>query len=162
MRLLMRLAMLCHAAGVFIMIMATGFWMLFFGALTILLGNGLVEAACNPLVATLYPEEKTVRLNQFHVWLPGGIVLGGLASYGLNAVGIGSWELQLALILIPTVVYGIMMANEPFPGTENVQSGISIGEKICPSRLNNSSYQPCEFLSLQALKSLQLAASPPS
>jgi hypothetical protein len=118
----------CHVLGVLIMITATGFWTLFIGALVISLGNGLIEAVCNPLVATLYPERKVHRLNQFHVWWPGGIVLGGLASYGLAQVGITSWKVRLGLILIPAVVYIFLMLREEFPATENQASGVSTGE----------------------------------
>ena len=63
------------------MFIATGFWLLFAGALIIGMANGLVEAAGNPLVATLYPNEKTKKLNQFHVWFPGGIVIGSVLGY---------------------------------------------------------------------------------
>ena len=128
MRFLVRLAVVCHILGVLVMIAAGGFWMLFIGALTISLGNGLIEAACNPLVATLYPNQKAIKLNQFHVWWPGGIVLGGLASYGLNAIGLGSWQVRLGLILVPAVIYGVLMARERFPQTENAQSGVSTAE----------------------------------
>ena len=55
--------------------------MLFVGTLCIGIGNGMVEAACNPLVVTLFPDNKTTMLNRFHVWFPGGITLGGLISY---------------------------------------------------------------------------------
>ena len=41
-----------------------------------------MEAACNPLVASLYPENKTTKLNHFHLWFPGGIVIGGLLALG--------------------------------------------------------------------------------
>ncbi len=126
MRYLLRLAFVGHAAGVIIMIMSTGFWGLFIGALIIALGNGLVEAACNPLVATLFPDDKTVKLNQFHVWFPGGIVIGGVAAYLLDLVGIGTWEIKLALILIPTAVYAYLMLGQKFPPTENVQAGVSM------------------------------------
>ncbi len=126
MRTLLRMSFLSHAAGVAIMIFATGYWGLFFGALVIAMGNGLVEAACNPLVATLFPENKTVKLNQFHVWFPGGVVIGGLAAYGLDQVGIGSWQLKLGLILIPTAIYGFMLLGERFPETEGVQAGVSV------------------------------------
>ncbi|MDC0363034.1 MFS transporter, partial [Halioglobus sp.] len=34
------------------------------------LGWGAVEAASNPMVAALYPEEKTHRLNILHAWWP--------------------------------------------------------------------------------------------
>lgn len=128
MRFLVRSAMVSHVLGVLVMIAATGFWSLFAGALIISIGNGLIEAAGNPLVATLYPEDKTHKLNQFHVWWPAGIVLGGLASYGLHAVGVGSWQIRLALILVPAIGYIILMLRERFPVTENAQSGVSTGE----------------------------------
>jgi fucose permease len=128
MRFLVRSAMVCHFAGVILMISATGFWGLFAGAWIISLGNGLIEAACNPLVATLYPEDKAHRLNQFHVWWPGGIVLGGLASYALASMGITSWQIRLGLVIIPALVYTALMFNEKFPSTERVQSGVSTGE----------------------------------
>lgn len=128
MRFLLRLAFLCHSAGVVIMMLANGFWVLFFGALVIALGNGLVEAACNPLVATLYPDDKTVKLNRFHVWFPGGIVIGGVSLYLLNMVGVTSWQIMLCLILIPTMIYGYMIWNATFPPTENVQAGVTMGE----------------------------------
>jgi MFS family permease len=128
MKFLTRVAMVCHVLGVLIMITATGFWTLFVGALVISLGNGLIEAVCNPLVATLYPERKVHRLNQFHMWWPGGIVLGGLASYALAQIGITSWKVRLGLILIPAVVYIFLMLREEFPATENQASGVSTGE----------------------------------
>jgi MFS family permease len=128
MRFLLRLSFLGHLAGTLIMMVAGGFWVLFGGALVIAMANGLVEAACNPLVASLYPENKIVKLNQFHVWFPGGVVLGGLASFGLDAVGIGAWQLKLGLILIPTLAYGWLLLTQPFPATEGVQAGVGVGE----------------------------------
>jgi MFS family permease len=128
MSFLLRCAMVCHFGGVLLMVFAGGFWQLFAGAWIISLGNGLVEAVCNPLVATLYPEDKAHRLNQFHVWWPGGIVLGGLASYGLAELGVTSWQLRLGLVLVPAVLYSALMLRERFPATENVQSGVSTGE----------------------------------
>ena len=128
MRFLLRLAFICHLAGASLMIVASGFWMLFAGALSLSLGNGLVEAACNPLVAALYPEDKTVKLNRFHVWFPGGIVLGSGAAFTLDWVGVTSWQLKLALILVPTLLYGALMLRERFPPTEGVSAGVSMGE----------------------------------
>ena len=128
MRFLVRMAFVGHLAGSLIMIFAGGFATLFVGALVISMANGLVEAACNPLVASLYPDNKTVKLNQFHVWFPGGIVLGGLAAFGLDEIGITSWQIKVALILIPTVAYGILLLGQRFPATEGVRSGVSMGE----------------------------------
>lgn len=128
MRLLLRLAFVGHLLGALTMIFAAGFNGLFAGALILSMGNGLVEAACNPLVAALYPDDKTVKLNQFHVWFPGGIVLGSVAAFGLDAVGVTSWQIKLGLIIIPTLIYGTMMLRESFPPTEGVQAGVSMGE----------------------------------
>ena len=88
--------------------------MLFLGALVLALGNGTVEAACNPLVTTIYPEQKTRKLNQFHVWFPGGIVIGGVASFLLDKAGVIDWRIKLALILVPTVIYGILFIGQKF------------------------------------------------
>jgi fucose permease len=128
MRSLLRFAFVGHLLGALMMITSSGFEMLFAGALVIAMGNGLVEAACNPLVAALYPDNKTVKLNQFHVWFPGGVVIGGLASYGLDVAGVGDWQIKIGLILIPTLIYGWMILREPFPPTEGVEAGVSMGE----------------------------------
>ena len=128
MRFLLRLAFVGHLVGTAVLIVSNGFWMLFTGALIVALGNGLVEAACNPLVAALYPDDKTVRLNQFHVWFPGGIVIGGVAVYLMDVGGVSEWQAKLALIIIPTIAYGYLVLREEFPATEGVSAGVSMGE----------------------------------
>ncbi len=138
MRRLMRFSLLCHFAGPLIMIFAPGFWTLFAGGLIISLANGTVEAVCNPLVTTIYPDRKTAKLNQFHVWFPGGIVIGGLAAFALDKLGpdfwegmpLAAWQAKLALILIPSVLYGILFTAQKFPATERVQSGVSFGGMV--------------------------------
>ena len=137
MRRLMRVAAVCHTAGLTVMLLAspltaaqsdTAFWLLFSGAIIIALGNGIVEVAGNPLVTSLYPEDKTSHLNKFHVWFPGGMVIAGLASYFLSQFGWGTWEARLALVYIPIVVYVVLLLWEPFPETEGKAAGVSIGE----------------------------------
>lgn len=113
-----------HVTGIVVTIFAGGFWTLFLGTLLIGLGNGAVEAACNPLVATAYPNRKTAKLNLFHVWFPGGIVIGGLAAYFLTTLGLG-WQIKMAIILIPTLVYGAMFLRMRIPETERVTAGVS-------------------------------------
>ena len=81
---ILTLAFLTHVAGILMTIFAGGFWMLFIATLCVGLGNGLIEAAVNPLVATVYADRKTEKLNQLHVWFPGGIVIGGLVSYAMT------------------------------------------------------------------------------
>jgi MFS family permease len=137
MKNLMRFAGVCHLAGPLLMIFAgaagdAAYWMLFFGALVLSLGNGTVEAVCNPLIATIYPEEKTKKLNQFHVWFPGGIVIGGVAAWFIDWIvpaggAVATWQIKLAVILIPTVIYGLLFFGQKFPATERVQSGVTFG-----------------------------------
>ena len=52
------------------------------GAVITGIGWGLVETVINPLTATLYPDEKTARLNVLHAWWPGGLIAGGLLGFG--------------------------------------------------------------------------------
>ena len=130
MRNLLRFAWVCHLVGPLLMMVATGFWTLFAGALILALGNGTVEAACNPLVATVYPDRKTQMLNRFHVWFPGGIVIGGLLCFAFGQLGFASYKLRLALILLPTVIYGFLLMGQKFPITERVRSGVSFGGMV--------------------------------
>ena len=127
MRVVMRLALVFHAAGILMMVFADGFWMLFAGALVNALGSGAVEAACNPLIATIYPDKKTHKLNQFHMWFPGGIVIGGVACYLMTQAGMDWWKLKLAIGLVPVAIYGVMFTGQYFPPTERVASGVSFG-----------------------------------
>jgi MFS family permease len=115
-----------HLAGILLTIFAGGFWSLFAGTLAIGIANGAVEAACNPLVATLYPNEKTKMLNRFHVWFPGGIVIGGLVAYALTNAGVG-WQVKMATMLVPLAIYGALFVGAKFPPTERVASGVSAG-----------------------------------
>jgi len=113
-----------HVLGIVLTILAEGFWSLFFSTLLIGIANGMVEAVCNPLVSTLYKDDKTTKLNSLHVWFPGGIVIGGLIAFFFKEWNL-SKELQLATILIPTAVYGLLFFKEKFPATERVDSGVS-------------------------------------
>ena len=76
MKKIMNIAFFGHLTGIIVTILARDYITLFWGTTLIGVANGMVEAACNPLVATLYPNEKTKMLNRFHVWFPGGIVIG--------------------------------------------------------------------------------------
>ena len=113
-----------HAAGIALTIAAWDFWSLFVGTLLFGVANGSVEAACNPLVAALYPKDQTTKLNHFHVWFPGGIVIGGLLSFVLGKMGLG-WRLQFAVMAVPLVGYGFLFFRQAFPQTERVQRGES-------------------------------------
>ncbi len=131
MKRLLMLAFIFHIAGILLTIFAgkfgNPFWALFISTLCIGIANGTVEAACNPLVATLYPNDKTTKLNHFHLWFPGGIVIGTLIVYFFDKAAIG-WQIQVAMMVIPAVIYGFLFAKQKFPVTERVASGVSTGE----------------------------------
>lgn len=127
MKRLLELAFFFHLAGILLTIFAGGFWSLFFSTLLIGIANGTVEAACNPLVTTLYPDKKTTKLNHFHLWFPGGIVIGTLVSFYFSKLNI-SWQIQMGMMLIPTLIYGFLFLKLKFPVTERVAAGISTGE----------------------------------
>jgi MFS family permease len=106
--------------------------------------NGLVEIGINPLAATLYPTEKTHRLNILHAWWPGGLMLGGLLALALSwllGLEVGGaaktpegtmfgWQVKTALILVPMVIYGGLFLFESFPVTERVASGVSTQQML--------------------------------
>jgi fucose permease len=131
------IAFFCHIAGIVLTIIATGFWSLFISTLLIGIANGSVEAACNPLITSMYTEEKTRRLNRFHAWFPTGIVIGGLIVYLFNNIGLSDWRYAMGIMLIPTLAYGYMFLNKSFPQTERVVSGFSYKDmlKSCVSPL---------------------------
>jgi MFS family permease len=127
MKRLLIVAFVFHLAGILLTVFAGGYWSLFISTLCIGIANGTVEAACNPLVATIYADNKTTKLNHFHLWFPGGIVIGTLLVYFLDKAGIG-WQIQVGLMAIPTLIYGYLFSKLDFPVTERVASGVSAGE----------------------------------
>lgn len=127
---------IAHLLGLILTIFASGFWSLLISTFLIGFANGSVEAVCNPLVASMYTDNKTVMLNKFHVWFPGGIVIGALVATAMNSMGMG-WQLQVATILIPTLYYAYLFWGQEFPETERVNSGVSYTDMIaaCASPL---------------------------
>lgn len=132
-----RFGFVAHLTGITLMISAvtqvgspSAFWVLMAGAATLAVGNGMIEVAGNPLVAALFPEEKTTRLNWFHAFFPIGIVAGGIVSFLMTTYGgpLGYWPWQLAVIYLPILVYGTLVLPQPFPKTENAAAGIPVGE----------------------------------
>src|ERR1700682_642631 len=98
----------------------SAYWMLYFGSLIFALGNGTVEAVINPVVATLFSREKTKWLNILHAGWPGGLVLAGLMTI---ALGTANWQIKIALIFPPVIIYGILMSMCKFPVNERVAAG---------------------------------------
>jgi fucose permease len=128
MKKLLLLAFLGHISGAIIYLVAKDATMLFIGTLCIGIGNGMVEAACNPLVVSLYPDNKTTMLNRFHVWFPGGIVIGGLLSYFLMEKMQLDWRVLIYILFIPAIIYAYLFFRLDFPKTERVQKGITTRE----------------------------------
>jgi MFS family permease len=165
MKRMLGLAFLCHVVGSILtvgspyIVPQTGsradvaYWVLSGAMLLVGAANGFVEIGINPLTATLYPREKTHRLNILHAWWPGGLLLGGfLASIlinqfmGLPNEGIATttgpdgittvdaartqlgWQIKAALVFIPTLIYGALFLFEQLPVTERVEAGVSSRE----------------------------------
>src|SRR3954466_8168113 len=132
MGLLLPMAGVCFAAGALIMIfagsLATGagvYNVIWIGALVTGIGWGLVETVVNPLIASLYPEEKTGKLNTLHAWWPGGLVIGGLLGVAMSGAGLG-WQIKLALVILPAIAVVALGPGVKFPPTERAAAGVSM------------------------------------
>ena len=117
-------AFLSHLVGLVMTIYADGFTTLLISSFLIGFANGSVEAACNPLIADMYSNNRTTMLNKFHVWFPGGIVIGALATNFMNSFGLG-WQLKIAIMILPTLIYGYMFFKALFPKSENIDTDTS-------------------------------------
>ncbi|MBC7400354.1 MAG: MFS transporter [Mucilaginibacter sp.] len=122
-------AFICHTLSVIITIMANGYWMLYFGTLLFALGNGAAEAVVNPVVATMYPKEKTKWLNILHAGWPTGLVISGLLAIAMLHFHL-RWEIIIGFIMLPVIVYGVIIANRSFPVNERVKAGVSYLEML--------------------------------
>jgi MFS family permease len=118
------IAFVTHVLGLVLTITAGGFSGLLISTFCIGFANGTVEAACNPLIADIYHDNKTTMLNRFHVWFPGGIVIGALVAAAMGAMDLG-WQLQIAIMLVPTAIYGWMIFGLDFPAMANSEMSTS-------------------------------------
>ena len=134
MGLLLPLSAVCFTAGALIMMFAgslsTGpgvYTVIWSGALITGIGWGLVETVVNPLIASLYPEEKTATLNTLHAWWPGGLVIGGLLGVAMSGAGLG-WQAKLFVVILPALGVVALSIGVRFPPTERAAAGVSMGE----------------------------------
>ena len=112
---IMAFAFFAHTVGILLTIFSGGYIGLLISTLFIGLGNGCTEAACNPMIAASYTgKQMNTLLNRFHMWFPGGIVLGSLISLGMTKMNLG-WEAQIWIILIPTIIYAYLFYGQTFP-----------------------------------------------
>ncbi|MEM8489049.1 MAG: MFS transporter [Bacteroidota bacterium] len=132
MRWIVRFAFVGHVVGALLLLFAGSFGMAVAGSLFAGLGAGLVEAGCNPLVAALYPDDKSAKLNLFHMWFPyGNLIAALLTTFVMSAfIGDGEWRGYTALILVPAIAYGIMMLFSDYPPTEGASAGVSFAESL--------------------------------
>ncbi len=112
---IMTIAFITHTLGILLTLFADGYTTLLISTLFIGFGNGCTEAACNPMIADMY-SGKTLNkmLNRFHMWFPGGIVLGSLISKFMTDFNMG-WEAQIWVMMIPTVAYAVLFFGKTFP-----------------------------------------------
>nr|WP_299071137.1 MFS transporter [uncultured Allomuricauda sp.] len=124
------IAFITHAIGIIWTILAKDQTSLFLATLFVGIGNGMVEAALNPMIASMYTKNKTKMLNRFHVWFPGGIVIGSLVGWlVMDVMGLG-WQVMVGVLFIPLIIYGFMFLGQSFPVTERVQMGVSNNKMI--------------------------------
>jgi len=105
----------------------SAFVYLWSGTFLFAVANGTLEAVANPLVATLFPNNRTHYLNILHASWPAGLVLGGFIHTGLGSM---SWKIQLGCFLIPSAIYGILFLGQSFPKSEASAKGLSMGEML--------------------------------
>jgi MFS family permease len=130
---IMALAFTGHFASALMTIFAPNIQTLYVATFIFGLANGAVEAVINPVVATIYRNNKTHWLNVLHAGWPGGLVLGGLLSIGVFNVGkqIGEqlpgrlWQWQMGILLLPIIGYGLLLAGQRFPKQERVEAGVT-------------------------------------
>ena len=112
---IMQFAFLAHAIGIIMTIYSGNYTGLLISTLLIGLGNGCTEAACNPMIADAYKGNVMSKMmNRFHMWFPGGIVIGSLLSKFMTDSGFG-WETQIWIILLPTLSYAYLFYNQGWP-----------------------------------------------
>jgi MFS family permease len=128
-KLIMQIALVAHAIGILMTIYAVDYNTLLISTLLIGIGNGCTEAACNPMIADSYTgNEMNSKLNRFHMWFPGGIVVGSLISKFMTDAAM-SWQSQVWVIIIPTVLYAVLFAGQAFPKPKSAENNIGANFK---------------------------------
>jgi MFS family permease len=127
------LAFACHVLSAFVTFAASGdgaYQALYWGMFIFAYANGTLEAVANPLVATLFPKQRTHYLNILHASWPAGLIIGGALGWVLDDKMALNWKLQLSLYLVPTVIYGLMFLGQKYPKSEASEKGLSLGEML--------------------------------
>ncbi|MEO1999509.1 MAG: MFS transporter, partial [Planctomycetaceae bacterium] len=123
-------AFICHVLQAVCLMFATDYNTLYIGSVIGALGNGTVEAVINPVVATMFPKEKTKWLAILHAGWPGGLVIAGLFFIGADSQNITDPRILVGVIFVPVILYGILLWGRSFPVQERVQAGVSFREML--------------------------------
>ncbi len=119
---IMQFAFAAHTIGIVMTVYSGGYTGLLISTLFIGLGNGCTEAACNPMIADSYQGKRmSTYLNRFHMWFPGGIVLGSLISLLMTKMNL-AWEAQIWIILVPTIIYAYLFFAQKFPKSQSYET----------------------------------------
>ncbi len=129
----MAIAFVGHIVSTVLTIFAPSFEVLYVATFIYALSNGIVESVINPVVATVYRDNKTHWLNVLHAGWPGGLVLGGLlailvlkgGSYLGETLPGQLWQWKMAVLLLPILAYGFLLYGLEFPEQERVEAGVS-------------------------------------
>jgi len=133
----------------------TAYQSLYWGMFIFAYANGTLEAVANPLVATLFPNNRTHFLNILHASWPAGLVIGSALGWILDDKMKLSWQIQLSLYLLPTLVYGVMFLGQHMPKSEASEKGLSLGEMFKDVGILGALIV-CYLLSLFCQNALQL------
>jgi MFS family permease len=127
----MAFAWSAHVLSAILTITANSYLALYWGTFIFALAAGAVEAAINPMTATLFSKSKTHHLNILHAGWPGGLMLGGMLAISMSGIeGPNAWRWKIGLFLIPTAIYGAMMLGQRFPIQERVAAGVSYTDML--------------------------------
>ena len=162
---IMQFAFLAHAIGILMTIYSGSYVGLLISTLLIGIGNGCTEAACNPMIADAFEGNTMSKmLNRFHMWFPGGIVIGSLVSKFMTDAGFG-WEAQIWVIILPTLVYAYLFYGQDWPVAKTKEeSSLSMNLKamfsplfifmmVCMALTAISEFGPQQWSSLILAKS---------
>ena len=152
---IMWFAFFAHTLGILLTIYGGSYVGILISTLLIGLGNGCTEAACNPMIATAYSGKKmNVLMNRFHMWFPGGIVLGALTSFVMTEYLHTSWQAQIWVFMLPTIAYAILFWGQTFPEPTGEKSKLSANLKAMFDVRNSSAWMflfVCACMTLTAI-----------
>lgn len=117
-----------HLSGLVVLLTADSYTGLYAGTFILALANGCVEAAANPLVATIRAKDKTTALNHLHAGWPGGLVLGGLIALALGPIV--DWRIKIAVIALPVSAYILLLMRVRLPVSERLALGVGYREML--------------------------------